>query len=597
MESPRERVPHEIAEQFEDYCTNPDILELIARLSDEQHIDIPDPTQDETSFMAALQATFDFRKGKTREEIDSNGLSPEVIALTDKLIETYDMRRDTEPTNPDFDAALILGGAGITPLTRLEYALELQEQGKLCAPTLIMVGGERPVNEGEIARAKSGELARTDTDFDLSDKSVTTEFDLMRETAAAKLGIADDEWEYFTGDDATVPHGEGFQTEYRIARAYKDGQQILVTSAPMLDEDRYYPDGNKRTRANTIDSLLMIGETMGMGDGNPMRACVVTNAAFVRFQDADAKKALSAHNVDIETVGMTRAHSGLAEWQASEKYPDGDPAYYIGETLSAIRSTKFARDRLWAANDEIDTPLPDRSSADNGTLDDADHRGQMVNDPVERAKVIEEVRSEWIAYWEAVEKEGQLWANANDMIHSYLEGSDSSDSRADLRKGIKDSEAKEAALEESYRELGGDSGVVTLKKFLHSQWGVDYDAPNKPSFRDFHILIQVELDAVTDDVRVSDRPPRYGDITDPAEATNKGLEFAYLANEAHTKAKEARKNTGEWHDANADFALYVERAGKLIGGEFIDGRLVGKGALGAAGVSTLNHDTETGSKR
>ena len=342
LQSPQEQVLETVTEQFEAYRTNPDILELVACLADERSITIPDPTENEDSFMTAVQATFDFRNGKKREELEGGDLSQTVKDLAEELVNEFDMRRDTEPKNPDFDAVLILGGAGITPLTRLEYAMELQENDKLHVPTIIMVGGERPVDAAEIARTKTGELARTGTDFDLSDRPVATEFDLMRETAATTLDISDDDWEYFAGDDPTVPHDQGFHTNYCIARAYKDGQQILVTSAPMLDEDRYSPNGSPRNRANTIDSLLMIGDTMGMGDGNPMRACVVTNAAFTRFQDADAKKALGAYNVDVETVGMTRAHSGLAEWQ------NGDIGYYIQEMLSAIKSTRAARDRLEA---------------------------------------------------------------------------------------------------------------------------------------------------------------------------------------------------------------------------------------------------------
>ena len=177
-----------------------------------------------------------------------------------------------------------------TPLTHLEHAMELQAEDKLRAPLIVMTGGERPVDEAEIARSKANEIARTGNDFDLSGKSVTTEFDLLRETAALKLGITDDEWQNFSGDDPTVPHDQGFHTEYRIARAYKNGQEILITSAPMLDEDRYSPNGTARNRANTIDSLLMIGETMGMGHDTPMRACVVTNAVFTRFQGAAAKR-------------------------------------------------------------------------------------------------------------------------------------------------------------------------------------------------------------------------------------------------------------------------------------------------------------------
>lgn len=131
----------------------------------------------------------------------------------------------------------------------------------------------------------------------------------------------------------------------RVSIASRRGKQVplargLFSFLGLGVEDRYSPNGTARNRANTIDSLLMIGETMGMGHDTPMRACVVTNAVFTRFQGADAKKALSAYDVDIEAVGMTRAHSGLPEWQ------NGDIGYYIQETLSTIKSTRAARDRL-----------------------------------------------------------------------------------------------------------------------------------------------------------------------------------------------------------------------------------------------------------
>ena len=98
----------------------------------------------------------------------------------------------------------------------------------------------------------------------------------------------------------------------RVSIASRRGKQVplargLFSFLGLGVEDRYSPNGTARNRANTIDSLLMIGETMGMGHDTPMRACVVTNAVFTRFQGADAKKALSAYDVDIEVVGMTRA--------------------------------------------------------------------------------------------------------------------------------------------------------------------------------------------------------------------------------------------------------------------------------------------------
>lgn len=332
QDSPREHVSREIAEQFEAYSTNPELLELIARLADVRGIDVPDPTESEESFWKAANRALNFRQGKKREDVKGSDFPQEVKDLTENLIEQFDMRLDTEPKNPDFDAIMVLGAAGRTPIDRLNYALELQEQDKLRAPALVMVAGERPVDAAEVGRANAAGL-------ELDSDSIKTEFDLMRDIAAAKYGIA--EWKYLEGDDPNVPHEHDFHTTYRIAYANKDGQEIMVLSAPMIDEDRYDPEGNLRNRANTVDSLLFAARFMGAGRvDSERRFALVTNAVFVPSQDADGKKALTDYGVGVETVGMNREHTGLPEWN------NGDPAYYMQEMLSAIRQTKFARDRL-----------------------------------------------------------------------------------------------------------------------------------------------------------------------------------------------------------------------------------------------------------
>jgi len=332
-----EHTARELTEKFEAYRHDPDLLELVARLSDARGIEVPDPTKDEESFMTATQRVFNFREeDKPREQAVEGDLSQDIKDLAEKLVEKFDMRRNTEPQNPDFDAVLVLGGAGITPKTRLEYALDLEKQDKLRAPALVMVGGERPVNDAEIGRA--GEAGHN-----FGGDPAETEFDLMRNTIAKKLSISDEEWQYYDGDDPKVPRDQGFHTSWRVAYTRKNDQEIIVTSAPMIDDDRYVPDTNPpkpRNRANTVDSLLFAARFLNMGRVDGGRFGVVTNAVFVPFQDADSKKALAGYNIDTETVGMTREYSGLPEWR------DGDERYYIQEILSAIRSTRFARDRL-----------------------------------------------------------------------------------------------------------------------------------------------------------------------------------------------------------------------------------------------------------
>lgn len=334
-ESPRERVPRELAGEFEAFRTDPDILELIARLSVERGSPAPDPTENEASFMNAVNDVFDFRKGKKREELEGGDLSQEVKDLAAKLVEKYGMKRNTEPSQPDADAILVLGGAGVTPRTRLDYVLDLEAQDKLRAPTLVMVGGERVVPEDEAHRA--GESG-----YNFAGEPAGTEFDLMRNTVAKKLDIADEAWEHYDGDDPTIPHDEhGFQTRWRLARTEKDGQEILVTSAPMIDTDRFsHSSGKPRNRANTIDSILFAARILRMGKIDGGRFAVVTNAVFVPFQGADSRSGAAPYDIEIDTFGMNREYSGLSEWQ------NGDIAYYIQEMLSTIRSTQSGRDRL-----------------------------------------------------------------------------------------------------------------------------------------------------------------------------------------------------------------------------------------------------------
>ncbi len=340
-ESVQERVPREIAERFEAYRTDPDLLELVARLADERNVNVPDPTESETSFMAASQAAFDFRQGKKREELEGGDLSQDVKDLAEKLVDKYDMRRNTEPKDPDVDAAIVLGAAGVTPRTRLEYLVDLMDQGKVNTSRIVMVAGERQMDmrqdkNGQTEVDRAGEVA-----YNFGGEPAATEFDLMRNTVAKQFNVADNEWEYYEGDDPNVPHEQGFHTTWRFARAYKDGKEILVTSAPMIDEDRYSPaDGSPRNRANTIDSWLFAARILQMGKIDGGKLLGVTNSVFVPFQHADAQKALTGYGINVETVGMNREYSGLPEWQG------GDIGYYIQEILSAIRQTKFARDRL-----------------------------------------------------------------------------------------------------------------------------------------------------------------------------------------------------------------------------------------------------------
>lgn len=338
-ESVQERVPREIAERFESYVADPTLQAFITNVAAQRGIDIPDVTLGEDEFMIGAQDALDFRNGKAREQITATELDSETKKLLAELIDHFDMKRNTEPKNPDFDIAFIPGAMGAVPGNRLKYLRELQEQGKLNAETIVMIGCERAVDMKQNANGQTEIDRAGSAGHDKSGRQAETEFDIMRNTAAEQFNVADEEWEYFEGRDPNVPTGQGFQETYRIARAHKNGQTIVVTSAPMLDQDRHYPDGNKRTRANTVDGFLMMAEIMGMGNGEPMRAAVVTDSVF-GWQNIDAEKAFAPYGVEVEGAGFTREHAGM-----TTDWPGGD-SYYIQEILSMLKQTRAARDRL-----------------------------------------------------------------------------------------------------------------------------------------------------------------------------------------------------------------------------------------------------------
>src|SRR5690606_32457607 len=136
---------------------------------------------------------------------------------------------DTEPRVPQADAALILGGAGKSILDRATYARELVEAGKLQTSTIVLLGSSRPVNDTE--RQRAGTYA----------EGATTEYELAKNAAVEQFGVTFNDEEEFVGYDDKV--STGFEAGWRIAHAQTSGgMNIFVLSAPMLTEDRFYPD-------------------------------------------------------------------------------------------------------------------------------------------------------------------------------------------------------------------------------------------------------------------------------------------------------------------------------------------------------------------
>lgn len=350
----RNRVRHErtilkdIAEQFktkmEGYVHDPDLHELITALAEEREVTIPEidgAALDEETFMTAAQTALDFRKGKGRDAIKNTTLSPRTREALEVVEHNFGMTVDTEPTTPQADAVFVLGSSGKTPRKRLDYALELIEAGALQTDTLVLIGSERPVDIRQNA-AGLNEIDRAESaGYDKSGNVAKTEFDIMRNSAAAALDIPDEAWEYVKGYEPQVPEHHHYQDNYTVAYTKAGNKNILVVSAPMLSEERIYPDGNRRPRSNTLDGYRMVARMMRdtTNEEEPLHTVSITDAIFTRFQEADAQSTLAEFGITNETVGFTRKHAGLPEW------PGGD-ALYAQEILSALRQTRAARDYL-----------------------------------------------------------------------------------------------------------------------------------------------------------------------------------------------------------------------------------------------------------
>ena len=344
FESVKTSVAEEYEEKMDHYFHDQDIREFISVLAEDRNLTIPDMFGDdltEDEFMDAAQLVLDSRKGKGRESIVDTPYSDRAQEALDIVKENLKMNHNSEPSHTDFDVAFVPGSAGKSPANRLNYLLKLMEAGYVNTDTIAMLGCERKVNMNldkngrtEIDRAGSA-------GYDKSGNPAKTEFDILRNSAAHALDIADEDWQMFEGQVGSIPEQHRYQYKYRIAYAEKDGKHIFVLSTPMLDEDRLHPDGNHRDRANTKDNVRMAAEMLRdhVKDGKELHAFLSTDAVFAKFQEADLASILATYGVKLQAAGFSRKEADSPDW------PGGNN-YYAQELLSTLRQTRAARDLL-----------------------------------------------------------------------------------------------------------------------------------------------------------------------------------------------------------------------------------------------------------
>lgn len=325
-----------------------DIQDVIDQVSKDKAYDPDNFFQNEDVFMDVAQEILDERKGgKSRHDLVAGEMSDTTKQSLDEVKELLGMNRNTVPVQPEAEMVFVLGGAGATPANRLKYTIDMIERGELKTNVIVMVGCERPLvlkrnpsGENELDRA--GEAA-TNSKGELAE----TESDLMRNTAENVLGFSDDDTQVFEGFDPRVPAEQGFHRDWKITYADIDHPQlgalnIFATSAPMLGDNRFHPDGKPRNRANTSDTMIMMAEmNRDVNPDKPIHTIVVTDAIFTAFQGPDAKGAMAPYGISSETVGYNREYAGLEDWSAGD-------TLYKQEVLSALRQTRAARNTLRA---------------------------------------------------------------------------------------------------------------------------------------------------------------------------------------------------------------------------------------------------------
>ncbi len=304
-----------IQNQLESLAADEDIHSLIsdiaeARFGEPINYDLGDIKQ----MQKAMQTVFNFRPAGGERSEQTELPQKELFAeRIHSMAEKVGLAGDTVPENPQAQAAIVLGGAGKSPLDRTLYTEELLDKGLLQTDTIVLLGSSRPVNQAEIDRGGNYAVGARD------------EYELMKNAAVEAFGVEFDDNDELQGYEDSVP--AGFEAGWKIAHAQsQDGRNIFVLSAPVLTEP-FYPDGSRRPRANTADTYKDFAKVAQFEPGSHVVA--VTNAHFRPFQGADAVAELNNYGISAEVVGYDPSHFGN---------PEKKPEELAQETLSAVNS-------------------------------------------------------------------------------------------------------------------------------------------------------------------------------------------------------------------------------------------------------------------
>jgi len=254
---------------------------------------------------------WDYRKGVERQqqELDAQ-FDDESSPLWDSVFKATDrfgMVESSHPQYTHYDMLIILGGAGLSPLQRTQYALE---QG-VEFDSVASLGSDRVLPAAERTKT-AGYAPDATTEYDLMNGSVKTAFGLDEKKSLTLTRVGYDH------KDESIPR----VSYYRTTEGYADegATSIFVLNAPTR------PD---RSRANTDDTYQLLREAAGNRLHPDARVLIVTNAYVSAFQEIDAKRNIDlVTGAESETIGFDAAYGGVKRL----------PSQLLQETKSYISS-------------------------------------------------------------------------------------------------------------------------------------------------------------------------------------------------------------------------------------------------------------------
>jgi hypothetical protein len=239
--------------------------------------------------------------GGERWEAPSRELPADVALLAVDACRQLDLVDESAPSGYSYDALVVLGGGGLTPLVRTQYASELISRG-VTFTRLYMLGSPRPVAEAE-ARLVARYAPAAKTEFDLMAAAAEQVF---------QLGAHAD-------DTGALPARSDHPFAQWTVRRYDDNAlPTTIIGAPSSDLQR---------RPNTGDTYEWMFRQGGLAAGHSL--LLVTSAWFTVFQGFDAIRLLELpHVLATETVGFGMERLALPL----------SPTYLLQELRSGIRS-------------------------------------------------------------------------------------------------------------------------------------------------------------------------------------------------------------------------------------------------------------------